>query len=351
MKPDYAHRETDKLIDEITKRTRREYLQASKDVKAKLDEYLRRFEVKDAIWQKNVADGKATLEEWQAWRKGQMLAGYRWNALQSQLAVDYHNANVIARGIVDGGRCEAYALNHNYATWMIERQARVDTSFTLYNRASVERILREQPELLPPPSTSVTMTKLLRENPDIAWQKGQIQSVTVQAIMQGESIPNMAKRIATTMGEINHRSTIRYCRTAITGAQNAGRLDAYHRAESMGIKIKKQWVATLDERTRHEHRILDGQKKPIDEPFTVDGYEIMSPADPSADAAMIWNCRCTMISDIDGLSHDLSRRSTADISGDYETWKQGHSTSRSITAQEEIAEGMKWRTIHEDYKR
>lgn len=349
MKPDRAHRETDKLIEEVEKRTRELYAQASKEVQEKLDDYLRRLEVKDRIWQQNVEDGKATLEEWQQWRRGQIMAGYRWEALQNQLAEDLHNTNVIARDIVNSARCEAYALNMNYATWRVERAARVNTSFTLYSRESVERILKDQPELLPPPGKQ--MKKRLAAGLDVAWQKGQIQSVVAQAIVQGESIPNMAKRIARTMGESNHKSTIRYARTAMTGAQNAGRMDAYHRAEGLGIEMQRQWVATLDERTRYEHRQLDGQTAALDEPFRVDGYEIMFPGDPAADGEMIWNCRCTLIPSIKGVSNNLERRSLADI-GDYNAWKENHiAESHPITKQEDIGEGMKWRTINEDYRR
>ena len=52
----------------------------------------------------------------------------------------------------------------------------------------------------------------------------------------------------------------------------------------MGIKLKREWVATLDGRTRHAHAMLDGQKAEIGKPFKVDGYDIMFPGDKSAPA-------------------------------------------------------------------
>lgn len=58
---------------------------------------------------------------------------------------------------------------------------------------------------------------------------------------------------------MNRDSAIRTARTAVTGAQNAGRLDSYYAAEKMGIKCRKQWMATLDGRTRHSHAMLDGE--------------------------------------------------------------------------------------------
>jgi hypothetical protein len=58
----------------------------------------------------------------------------------------------------------------------------------------------------------------------------------------------------------------------------------------MGIEMQQTWVATLDGRTRHEHRMLDGQTVPIGEPFEVDGYKIRYPGDPTAEGFLIWNC-------------------------------------------------------------
>lgn len=90
-------------------------------------------------------------------------------------------------------------------------------------------------------------------------------------------------------------SAIRTARTATTAAQNAGRMDSYHAAEGMGIKLKKEWLATLDGRTRHAHAMLDGQTAETDKPFHVDDYEIMYPGGTSAPGYLVYNCRCTLI--------------------------------------------------------
>lgn len=369
---DYGHRETDLLLEDLEKKVSRVYAEAVSDVQDKLDDYLRRFEVKDETWRGWVASGKKTAEEYKAWRTSQLMMGQRWEDMRAVLAEDMHNANVISRSIITGYMPEAYAINHNFATYEIERLGRVDTSYTLYSRETVERILRDEPDLLPMPGARMNQTftdfdaykagkqvdltpkqkkafdKLIAEGKDIRWQEGQIQSVMTQSILQGESIPNIAKRIARTMGETNHASTIRYARTAITGAQNAGREDAYKRAEDMGIKIKRMWDAVLDGRTRHEHRQLDGQVAAIGEPFEVDGYEIMFPGDPAAEGFLIWNCRCKTRSVIDGLEpRAYNMRSTEAIGMSYEEWKEGHGTSDPITKQEDIAAAMKRRYIRE----
>lgn len=346
---DKAHELTDKLIEELEKKITEEYTKAAKDVQAKLDDYLRRFKVKDEAWQRMVASGEKTFAEYQRWRVGQMAVGKRWEEMRNTIAKDLHNANAIARGIVDGYTAEVYALNMNMAMWGIETSAGINTAFTLYDHDAVARILKEHPELLPPPGKN--MLARIAAGQDIKWQEGQLQSVIVQSILQGESIPNMAKRIAQTMGETNHKSTIRYARTAITGAENAGRQDAYHYAEEQGCDMQREWMSVHDDRTRHEHRLLDGQVRGIDEPFEVEGYEIMYPGDPAADPEMIWNCRCMTGAVIKGLEPQARKYRDNTINGmTYDEWKNAKPKSNPIDQQEKIAEAMKWRTIDELYR-
>lgn len=49
----------------------------------------------------------------------------------------------------------------------------------------------------------------------------------------------------------------RTARTAVTAAENAGCVDSYSRAKSLGIELEQEWMATLDVRTRSSHRKLD----------------------------------------------------------------------------------------------
>ena len=72
-----------------------------------------------------------------------------------------------------------------------------------------------------------------------------------------------------------------------TGAENAGRVDSYIRAENMGIEMEQQWMATLDNRTRESHRHLDGEHRPVGKKFS-NGCRF--PGDPEAPAGEIWNC-------------------------------------------------------------
>lgn len=287
---DDGRRETDELLEEMEKRIAKEYAQAAAEMQTKLDDYLKAFARKDAEKQKLVAEGLMSQKEYERWRVGQIMIGQRWTEMRDTLAEDMHNSNLIARSIVNGYMPDVYALNHNYGTFEVEKGSLIDTSYTLYDRQTAERLMREGDILktnIGKTTEDALQEAFKRTGKDFHWQQGQIQSVTFQAIVQGESIPNMARRIATTMGSINKAATVRYARTATTAAENAGRVDSYKRAEEMGIKTSQMWIAVHDMRTRYSHRQMDREVRPVGETFS-NGCEY--PGDPSGPDEEIWNC-------------------------------------------------------------
>lgn len=341
---DPGHEETEEIIRQIERRINKEYKQAEKEVSAKLDDYLRSFEKKDERWQEWVADGVKTEAEYKKWRTGQIAIGERWTEMRDDLAKDLANTSKIARSIAQEYMPEVYATNFNYGTYDIEHQAKVSTSFTLYSRESVERLMRDDPEVLPGPGekvlSEIAMGKAVR------WEKTELQSAMLQGLLQGESIPALATRVANTVGDSDRKAAIRNARTMATGVQNAGRIDSYNRARKMGIELEKQWLATLDSRTRHSHRMLDGQTVPVNDPFVAEYGEIMYPGDPAGDPADVYNCRCTLISQVKGFETDVTDMSLRrdDKLGDmsYEEWKaQKKSESNPITLPEEKARNIK----------
>ncbi len=300
---DPAHIATDKEIERIEREISKEYKKAHKEVTDKLNDYLAQFKAKDEMWQGWVDEGKVTQEEYISWRKGQILIGKRWQELCDTLAEDYTNAAEIAMSITKSHAPEVYALNHNYATFEIEKSSGMTTSYTLYDRDTIERMYRKNPKLYHKYGKAVA--KQIKEGKQLAWDKKRVKSVLTQAVLQGESIPKISNRlIAVTGGD--RKAAIRNARTMMTGVQNAGRIDAYERASDMGIPVKKQWMATVDDRTRHWHRDLDGVAVDLDQPFHNEMGDIMFPADPDADPANVYNCRCTLIAAVKGFEIDTS---------------------------------------------
>ena len=342
---DAGYEETEKLLKALEIRISKEYKQASEEAQKKLDDYLRRFETKDKLKKKALDAKLISKHDYTEWRKQQIMVQERWTALRDELAEDYHNANKIAKSITKGYMPEVYAINHNYGTYQVERDAGVNTSYTLYNAEAVERLMKDNPQLLPDPGKRVT--ERIANGLDVRWNRQQIQSVMMQSILLGDSIPEIAHRLAFKVGDSNHKAAIRNARTMTTGAQNAGRLDSYKRAEKMGVEMEGQmWIATLDERTRHSHRNLDGEIQPIGHEFS-NGCRY--PGDPFGAPQEVWNCRCSTRAIVEGLeskSH-ATRDLSATDSGDYEEWKKGHSKPNPIDLPEKKARAIKQSYINE----
>lgn len=340
---DEGHIQTNRILSEVEAEVEKVYHQAAEETQKKFDRYVARFRAKDEVKRRMLLEGTITKQEYQQWQIGQVAIGKRWEEMRTVLAIDYHRSNVIARSIVRGYMPEVYALNHNYGTFLVEKGSKINTSYTLFDRHTVERLIREEPQLLPDPGEQMKKTfskfeaykrgitadltdkelkafgKLLANNKDVRWQEGQIQSVVTQAILQGESIPHLSQRIANTMGEINRKSTTRYARTAITAAQNAGRVDSYKRAEEMGIDLEQEWLATLDKVTRDSHRKMDGETAKVGEEFS-NGCEY--PGDPDGPPEEIWNCRCTLVPNLKSIDQSLAPRHDEKLEGmSYDEWK------------------------------
>lgn len=317
---DPAHERTDEMIEEIRQRVSREYLIAYEGAEAKLSDYLSRFEAKDRIHAEAVRRGEETEADYREWRRGQVLMGERWQEMVDTLAEDYRNADRIAASIVNGYLPDAYALNHDYATFQVEQGSKVDTSYTLYDRATVERLVRDQPGLLPKAD--------IDEAKDLRWNRQHISSAITQGVLQGESMDEVAKRLRS-VADMDFRASMRTARTAMTSAQNAGRTDAYRRAQGMGIQVRKQWLATLDQRTRHSHRALDGEVVGLDERFS-NGLEY--PGDPSGAGSEVYNCRCTLVPDLPGVDAEEGERASRLGGVSYEEWRAGHERPRPVEA-------------------
>lgn len=286
-KSDPAHIATDEEIAKIEKLITKEYKKAHKEVSKKCEDYFAKFAAKDAKWQEWVAQGTKTQKEYKEWRQGQMLVGKKWEDLRDTLAQDYTNAAQITMSITKGFAPEVYAINHNYATFQVEKGAGLDTSYALYSKESVEYMYKGKPKLYHTYGKAVA--KEIKEGKQYAWDRRRITSVLTQAILQGKSIPNITKSLEqVTAGD--HKAAIRNARTMMTGVQNAGRIDAMERAADKGIPVQKQWLATLDMRTRHWHKALDGAIVDYDKPFHNEFGDIMFPGDPDADGSNVYNC-------------------------------------------------------------
>ena len=119
--PDLGHKETDEALGKLERRIKKVYVQAYEETEAKLQDYLSRFATKDKIKQEQLRAGKTTQDEYNYWRKGQVMIGKRWQEMVDSLAADYTNANRLAMAMVGDLLPGVYALNHDYGTFQVEK--------------------------------------------------------------------------------------------------------------------------------------------------------------------------------------------------------------------------------------
>ena len=232
MKRDIADEETEKVLKEIENEISKEYAQAEKEVAKKLDDYLEKFRVKDELKRKAVANGLISEQEYKDWRIGQIMIGQRWTEMRNALAQDLTNADKIARSIAFEHMPYVYAINHDYSTFLIEKASLLDTSYTLYDRHAMEQLVKDADTFIPAPGRKVKRD--IKEGKALAWNNKLVQSAMMQSLLQGEAIPDIATRLAKSVGDSDRKAAIRNARTLTTGIENAGRVASYRRANDMG---------------------------------------------------------------------------------------------------------------------
>ena len=324
---DLGHKLTDKELAKLERRIATLYREAGKELQATIDAYFEQFKKRDEEMKAligTVQNGKEWTEaDYKQWRLNQIGRGERYQAMRDKVAHRVTDANAVAVSYTNDATPGIYSLNRNYAAYTIESVAG-NVGFDLWDEQTVKRLMVEQPDLMPyyPPK------RALKRGIDLEYGKKQITKSVTSSILQGKSIKHMADDLQKRITTMSRDSAIRTARTAVTGAQNAGRMDSYAAAEKMGIKLKKEWLATLDARTRHSHAMLDGEQVAQDKKFS-NGCRF--PGDPQGPPWEIYNCRCTLVAAVNGVdTSDGLRRTRDGLISDmtYAQWeasKQGYS--------------------------
>lgn len=306
----------------LTQHINTTYEEARRDVINKFEDFKRRYKAKDDILYKKVKNGEITQSDYNDWLRGQLFQADQWIAKRDQIIGVMSNANKIATRIANEQRGNVFIANSNYQAYALEHGAGVNFGFNLYDSSAVARLMRNW-------GGTILPRYKVDEPKDYIWNLRNVNNAITQGIIQGERLDQIAKRLTDGLCTKNKNKVLTFARTGMTQAQNAGRLERLDEAKKKGIKVHKEWMATLDERTRTTHQMLDGQKVPINKPFRVDDYTIKYPGDPHAHPSMVYNCRCTLVGDLDSYPSEYERYDN--INGKpiknmtYEEWKDAKS--------------------------
>lgn len=116
-----------------------------------------------------------------------------------------------------------------------------------------------------------------------AWKRRRAYDFALWITQTAQREPNLA------FSE-SHAAAV--TRTEVNAVCNLAAMDAAYRQG----KRFKTWKTFGDVKVRPSHKAANGQRVPLDMPFTVGGYEMMFPNDSSlgAPAGEVVNCRCVL---------------------------------------------------------
>jgi SPP1 gp7 family putative phage head morphogenesis protein len=286
---DKAHVLTDKEIEKMERHLSAIYSRAEKELSEKADKYFERFRKSDEEKRKLLDAGKITQAEYDTWRRNQMMTGRHWTEMKRQAAHRLTQADQEAADYINGRLPSVYVLNYNAVSDGLETQLK-GYSFGLVDANTVRNLATQDNTLLP--------YKYIDGAKAERWHTQRVNAEVLQGILQGESIPKIARRLRDNVGMSAYGSAVRNARTTVTSAENKGRMDMLHNAEEKGVKVEKGWLATEDSRTRESHRMVDGEFVGIDEEFS-NGLQF--PGDPDGAPEEVYNCRCTLVYKVVGF--------------------------------------------------
>lgn len=309
---DKAHEWTEEQINELVQKFEGVYAEAQDIAQERLDKFLEQFEKLDEEKRKALEKGEITKEEYKQWRKNKMLRKGQLTSTLNEMAKAYNNADVLAMGYLNNSLPMILGVNFDFGASQIFD---MKWSFKLYDQKTIGRLIAANPQLLPLPTVD--------KDKNLDWYQKKLNSAITQGILHGDSIRDIAKQLDSVTNS-GKAAALRNARTAVTGAECAGRLESYRAAKEDGIEIKKQWMATLDGRTRHSHAAIDGEVREIDEKFS---NGCMEPGDAYGPPSEVYNCRCTIVAQIKG--HEDDNRSenytNTKLGGEtYGEWKKRH---------------------------
>lgn len=149
----------------------------------------------------------------------------------------------------------------------------------------------------------------------VKWQKRadistqqlitRVNGEITSGLIQGRGVVGTTKEIRRTMNKDFNNNVMRIVRTETQRARSWGTLSgsqqAQHYAELAGINMYRQWLSTLDIRTRADHVEMDGKKETKNGTFEFPDGTITEGPLLSGVASQDINCRCTTIEVVDDV--------------------------------------------------
>ena len=329
---DTAHRKTDLKLEEMEKRLSAIYSRAEKAIQEKMAEYAKSIDEKSEELLQAYKDAE-TEEEKRKAKKAyirfyrQVVKRKEFVSLSATVADDLYKANVEASAYINSQTPSIYALNYNYINAEMEKdidgftpQEITDTEAEKYSGYTQQTVEKKK---------------------DTDWNKGNLKKSVIAGSLLLLGASSIMKRSANSAVEKNRNSASMNSNGMGTDAENKARLDGMYWAEYLGNRMHKAWVATLDNRTRHSHAMLDGVDIPLDEIFD---NGCSRPRDPNGRPEEICNCRCSLkYVRVGGEPGRVRSARQGTVTGSYKKDSSFKGTKSIEVPNMSYREFMKWR--------
>ena len=288
MKQTDLDRISTRQLNRLRRRILRVYGTARREMTEQLTEFLAKYKQLDEHKRQQLEAGEITESDYRTWLRNQVFQSELMHQKLDSITQTCTTAQQTAYKLARDEQYDIFSLGANYAFYELEQAAGVAFNLTLYNTESVKRLLLENPKLVP--------NKRIKSESNKTYDARVFNRYVTKGIIQGKSVHDIATQAVKGMADTEVHWAMNNAITALTGAQNAGTMQQLRNAQALGIEVQKRWNSNLDYRTRETHRLLDQETADLDEPFKVQGYEIMYPGDPNAAPEMVYHCRCKLTS-------------------------------------------------------
>jgi hypothetical protein len=242
----------------------------------------------------------------------------RLENMEKQIAGILNRMNSEINGGTEKLIKETFAKSYYGAGWGYESATGMDLRFGLLNEKTIE-------------------ASMINPYDRIKWQermdlgahnlnKG-IRQKVFDGLIRGDGYRKTAIEVKDTMGKYFSNNILRIVRTESQRAHNWGNLTSYNQAkeygEEAGLKMTRVWLSTLDSRTRQDHIDMDGREEEKTKEggwILPDGTWTEAPT-MSGVASQDINCRCTTVTNIEGMKPSLMRVRGEGVKK-YETYNQ-----------------------------
>lgn len=240
----------------------------------------------------------------------------RLASLEQAIVKELQRLGVQARSAIRAGIKDVYSASYYHSAFTFETTLQTKFGFGALDPAKIEAAVFN-------PLDRIKWSERLSGH--ITVLNRRIQSAITQGLIQGYGLARTARSVREAI-ERNAYESLRIIRTESQRAQSAARLAAIEKVEAasseLGFSVYRVWLATLDQRTRESHRQLDGQRADADGFFYFgDGGRTQAPG-MSGIAEEDIHCRCTVITEFEGIPQQMRRDNEAKVNIPYTTYEQ-----------------------------